>query len=130
VHNDNQQYQWKWKPFQEIAAGLLLACGAQASASVTNPAIGQLLWSEEFNGNSVDTATWTAQDGNGCQINLCGYGNAELQYYSPNNASISTVPFESGTRAWPSAPSARPSAATALRRPGSTPRARYRSSTA
>jgi len=103
VNNDHQQRSSKWKPFQSIfrtvAAGLLLACGVQASASVTNPAIGQLLWSEEFNGNSVNTATWTAQDGNGCQINLCGYGNAELQYYSPNNASIGTVPFESGTRA-------------------------------
>ncbi|WP_229464023.1 family 16 glycosylhydrolase [Massilia sp. 9I] len=71
----------------------------QAAASVTNPVIGQLLWSEEFNGTSLNTGAWTATDGNGCQINLCGYGNAELQYYSPNNLSIVNVPFESGTRA-------------------------------
>nr|WP_229428897.1 glycoside hydrolase family 16 protein [Massilia sp. ST3] len=82
-----------------MAASLLLACGSQAAASVTNPAIGQLLWSEEFNGTSLNTGAWTATDGNGCQINLCGYGNAELQYYSPNNLSIVNVPFESGTRA-------------------------------
>jgi len=82
-----------------LAAGILLAASVQASASVSNPAIGQLLWSEEFNGNSVNTGTWNLQDGNGCQIGLCGYGNAELQYYSPNNASVVNVPFESGTRA-------------------------------
>ena len=67
-----------------IAAGVLMICGAQASASVTSPTIGRLLWSEEFNGTSLDTTRWTADNGNGCQINLCGYGNAELQYYSPN----------------------------------------------
>lgn len=88
-----------WKPFQFIAAGVLLAASAQACASVTNPQIGQLLWSEEFNGTSLNTGVWSATDGNGCQINLCGYGNAELEYYSPNNLSIVNVPFESGTRA-------------------------------
>nr|WP_307742562.1 family 16 glycosylhydrolase [Massilia varians] len=78
---------------------MLLAAATQAAASVTNPVIGQLLWSEEFNSTSLNTGVWTASDGNGCQINLCGYGNAELQYYSPNNLSIVNVPFESGTRA-------------------------------
>nr|WP_308632524.1 glycoside hydrolase family 16 protein [Massilia sp. YIM B02763] len=57
-----------------------------------------MLWSEEFNGASVNTATWNVIDGNGCP-NLCGNGNAELQYYSPNNVSIADVPFEPGTRA-------------------------------
>ena len=94
-----QQPRSKWKPFQLLVAGLALACSAQATASVTNPVIGQLLWSEEFNATSVNTGVWNLQDGNGCQIGLCGYGNAELQYYSPNNASIANVPFESGTRA-------------------------------
>lgn len=95
----HQQYRSKWKPFQLLVAGLALACSAQVTASVTNPVIGQLLWSEEFNGTSVNTGVWNLQDGNGCQIGLCGYGNAELQYYSPNNATIANVPFESGTRA-------------------------------
>ena len=99
MNKENQKYRAKHKAFQVLAAGALLALSGLASASVTNPAIGQLLWSDEFNGNSVDTATWNLQDGNGCQIGLCGYGNAELQYYSPNNASIVNVPFESGTRA-------------------------------
>ncbi len=95
----HQHHRSKWKPFQSLVAGLALAWSCQAAASVTNPVIGQLLWSEEFNGSSVNTGVWNLQDGNGCQIGLCGYGNAELQYYSPNNASIANVPFESGTRA-------------------------------
>ncbi|MFX1682191.1 glycoside hydrolase family 16 protein [Mitsuaria sp. CC2] len=81
------------------ALGLLVTAAAQANASVTNPTIGRLLWSEEFNGSALNAATWTPYDGNGCQINLCGYGNAELEYYSPNNLSIADVPFEPGTRA-------------------------------
>ena len=99
MNNEHQHRHSKWKPFQALAASVLLACSAQASASVTNPVIGQLLWSEEFNGTSLNTGAWSASDGNGCQINLCGYGNAELQTYSPNNLSIVNVPFESGTRA-------------------------------
>jgi hypothetical protein len=81
------------------AAGVLLACAAQAGASVTNPTIGALLWSEEFNGTTLNTNTWTPYNGDGCQIGLCGYGNAELESYSPNNLSIVNVPFEPGTRA-------------------------------
>ncbi|HEX8957212.1 MAG TPA: glycoside hydrolase family 16 protein, partial [Burkholderiaceae bacterium] len=82
-----------------IAASVLLAYGGHATASVTSPVIGNLLWSEEFNEPTLDTTLWTAVDGNGCQINLCGYGNQELEYYSPNNVAIVNVPFEPGTRA-------------------------------
>ena len=99
MYNDKQKRSANWKPFHAITAGLLLACGAQVGASVTSPQIGQMIWSEEFNDSTLNTATWTASDGNGCQINLCGYGNAELEYYSPNNLSIVDVPFEAGTRA-------------------------------
>jgi beta-glucanase (GH16 family) len=98
----HHQHQADPQPSQRphvIAAALLLAFSAGASASVTSPAIGQLLWSEEFNGATLNTGVWNAYDGNGCQINLCGYGNAELEYYSPNNVSIADVPFEPGTRA-------------------------------
>lgn len=82
-----------------LAGAALVAASAAVSASVTSPVIGKLLWSDEFNGASLDTTLWTATTGNGCQIGLCGYGNQELQYYSPNNLSIANVPFEPGTRA-------------------------------
>ena len=82
-----------------VATGIVLAYGAPVSASVTSPVIGTLLWSEEFNGAALNTTLWNTYDGNGCQIGLCGYGNQELEYYSPNNLSIVNVPFESSTRA-------------------------------
>ena len=46
-----------------------------------------IVWTDEFNGNSVDTNIWTFETGNGCP-NLCGWGNNELEYYTSrtNNA--------------------------------------------
>lgn len=82
-----------------LAGAALAAASLVTSASVTSPVIGKLLWSEEFNGASLDTTLWTASNGNGCQIGLCGYGNQELENYTPNNLSIVNVPFEPGTRA-------------------------------
>jgi beta-glucanase (GH16 family) len=84
---------------QHLVGGLLLAAGSVASASVTSPVIGKLLWSEEFNGAGLDSSVWAASNGNGCQIGLCGYGNQELQTYTPGNLSIVNVPFEPATRA-------------------------------
>lgn len=84
---------------RSLVGGLLLAASAAASASVTSPVIGKLLWSEEFNGTSLNSTLWNASNGNGCQIGLCGYGNQELQSYHPNNLGIADVPFEPGTRA-------------------------------
>jgi len=86
-------------PLRSVGAALLLAYCAHASASVTSPAIGSLLWSEEFNDTSLNTTLWTAANGNGCEIGLCGYGNQELEFYTPSNVSIADVPFETGTRA-------------------------------
>lgn len=45
-----------------------------------------LAWSDEFNGNSLATDTWSNESGDGCP-GLCGWGNNELQYYTapPNN---------------------------------------------
>ena len=46
----------------------------------------ELVWSDEFNGTELDTACWNVED------NARGGGNAELQYYSPNNVSIERHP--------------------------------------
>ncbi|OLY91566.1 Calx-beta domain-containing protein [Cnuella takakiae] len=51
-----------------------------------------LLWSDEFNGTSLDQAAWTAETGDGCP-NLCSWGNNELQYYS---GSPNTIFFQDG----------------------------------
>lgn len=52
-----------------------------------------MVWSDEFDGNSVDGNKWSYDLGNGCQISpdLCGWGNNELQYYTnrTENAQVS-----------------------------------------
>ncbi|MBB4080510.1 beta-glucanase (GH16 family) [Lewinella aquimaris] len=44
----------------------------------------QLLWSDEFNGNQLDTTNWNILLGDGCP-NLCGWGNNERQIYTADN---------------------------------------------
>lgn len=46
----------------------------------------ELVWSDEFDGTELNTAYWNVED------NARGGGNAELQYYSPNNVSIERHP--------------------------------------
>lgn len=45
-----------------------------------------LVWSDEFNGTSLDANIWVNETGDGCPA-LCAWGNNEQQYYTapPNN---------------------------------------------
>src|SRR6185312_14569394 len=43
----------------------------------------QLVWSDEFNGTSVDPNNWVFETGGG------GWGNKELEYYQAANATVS-----------------------------------------
>jgi len=45
----------------------------------------ELVWHDEFDGNSVDPDNWVFEIGDGCP-DLCGWGNNELQYYREENA--------------------------------------------
>ncbi|RYZ93474.1 MAG: glycoside hydrolase family 16 protein, partial [Moraxellaceae bacterium] len=80
-----------------VFAGALMFSGAQATADVLNPTIGSLIYEENF--NTLDSSIWNSISGDGCSIGLCGWGNQELQYYSPNNLKIENVPFEPSTKA-------------------------------
>lgn len=40
-----------------------------------------LVWSEEFNGSTLDLNAWSHENGDGCP-NVCGWGNNELEYYT------------------------------------------------
>lgn len=49
-----------------------------------------LTWFDDFNGNSLNRDFWTYDLGDGCEKNICGWGNSELQYYTnqPNNVRV------------------------------------------
>ena len=46
----------------------------------------ELVWSDEFNGDGLNTDWWNTED------NARGGGNAELQYYTPKNITIENHP--------------------------------------
>ena len=45
----------------------------------------ELVWSDEFSGNKLDSSKWSCQIGNGYN----GWGNYEKQYYTAENVSVS-----------------------------------------
>ena len=45
----------------------------------------ELIWSDEFNGNSLNSNNWTHEVGTG----NWGWGNGELQYYQSDNSTVS-----------------------------------------
>ena len=77
-------------------SALVLVC-VPTMADVLNPTIGNLLYEDNF--NTLDSTVWNSIEGDGCEIGLCGWGNQELEYYSPNNLSVVSVPFEPATKA-------------------------------
>jgi len=52
--------------------------------SIDTNSIPNLIWGDEFNGDSVDLSKWTFVNGDGCEFNLCGWGNSELEWYNSN----------------------------------------------
>jgi CxxC motif-containing protein (DUF1111 family)/beta-glucanase (GH16 family) len=80
-----------------VALVALLYMPLVAQGDVTQPVIGNLLFEERF--EQLDSARWNPGEGNGCHLgpNLCGWGNEELQWYSPNNLSTQELPNEPGT---------------------------------
>lgn len=68
--------------------------GGDAGSPVTEPFYPeaseewQLVWSDEFDGESVDTANWEAQIGDGSDYGLTRWGNNEQQWYLAENATV------------------------------------------
>lgn len=71
------------KQFQKITITLLLMLSISISSRAQ---FWNMVWSDEFNGNSINSANWTMEIGTGSN----GWGNNELQYYTsrPENAQI------------------------------------------
>jgi beta-glucanase (GH16 family) len=64
-----------------IALSLLLI--APMAPAAENPAGWKLVWSDEFDGTTLDLSKWEFE------VNARGGGNRELQYYITNNARVS-----------------------------------------
>ena len=61
---------------------------APASSSPTQLEGYSLYWSDEFDGNSLNTANWEPQIGDGTNYNVYRWGNNEQQYYKSENAIV------------------------------------------
>lgn len=48
-----------------------------------------IVWQDEFDGTTLDQNKWNYQIGDGCDQNLCGWGNNELQSYQESNVVVS-----------------------------------------
>ena len=48
----------------------------------------QLIWEDNFDGNSIDATKWIHDYGTGSQFGMWGWGNGELQYYQAQNTTI------------------------------------------
>ena len=65
----------------------LLGILASAALAATASAQYQVVWEDNFDGNTLDLTKWTPMIGTGCP-NVCGWGNNELQYYRAENATV------------------------------------------
>ncbi|MCY4094910.1 MAG: family 16 glycosylhydrolase [Gammaproteobacteria bacterium] len=81
-----------------VATGfLLIGCGggntdpAQGGNEPLNPLTPrgwELVWSDEFDGTSLDSSKWNIQTGDGTAEGIPGWGNNELQSYQAANISV------------------------------------------
>lgn len=57
-------------------------------AEISGQTCPTLVWSDEFDGTTLNSSNWNISTGNGCP-GLCGYGNNELQSYEAANLTVS-----------------------------------------
>lgn len=78
-----------------------LVVAAQSNTNIQNPTLATVLndevdpgdtltlvFSDEFNGSSLDPEVWFFETGDGSQYGIPGWGNNELQYYLPDSAEL------------------------------------------
>lgn len=65
----------------------VLAAGLFSATSYANTCQ-TLVWSDEFNGTTLDFNNWEVQTGDGCAEGICGWDNNELQSYQADNLTV------------------------------------------
>ena len=80
-----------------LVGGLLVGCsggntdsaeGGNEPTVVLEPRGWQLIWADEFDGDSLDASKWNVQLGDGTAEGIPGWGNNELQSYQADNVSV------------------------------------------
>ena len=74
-----------------ILLASILAClqaSVQINAQDLPPYSSELIWQDEFDLDTLDVAKWTPLVGDGCNINLCGWGNNEGQWYTGRTENV------------------------------------------
>ncbi len=69
-----------------ITLGISIVSNTSFGGQCQNPTP---VWSDEFNGTSLDTTKWEVMTGDGCSYGVCGWGNNELQSYEAANNTVS-----------------------------------------
>lgn len=76
------------RKFSTSLNGLALAMIAVLGLVTPAWATYSLVWSDEFNGTTLNAENWAPDIGTGCP-SLCGWGNGELEYYRAENVTVS-----------------------------------------
>ncbi len=76
-----------------LAAAAAPGCRPDGGITALDPAVAPdsawtLVWSDEFQGSELDPTRWSIQVGDGCALDLCGWGNNELQWYQADNVEV------------------------------------------
>ena len=71
-----------------IPIAVFFVCVVSCEQSDPIPTEYVLVWSDEFNGNQLDSNKWEYQLGDGSDYGLWGWGNGEAQYYRAENATV------------------------------------------
>ena len=80
-HQDRRDRPLGWTRFASLLLGALLGLrSAGAAAGASND--WNIIWSDEFNGTTVNTNIWKFESGDGSAQGIPGWGNNELQYYT------------------------------------------------
>lgn len=70
-----------------LKKGLLAVCFYSSTAMASEMCLKQTLL-DDFTGDKIDSSLWQFDNGDGCDRNLCGWGNNEKQFYQAENASL------------------------------------------
>ena len=81
-----------------ISTTALLAVVVLGGCKHGNPLFDELVWNDEFNGNSINGNNWTYDIGTGSTQGLIGWGNNELQYYTQRSENVRIENFPQGGR--------------------------------